>query len=163
MPDPASTRARRLFLDDANVYGCAEVTLIVLQEELGLPEAGDSSAAMALNGGIAYSGGTCGAITGAALAVGRLAAACLPDHVEAKRAARTLIQDLMETFARRFGSTDCRSLTGYDLRTPEGHHDFIAAGTWRETCMAQIEFALAETLRLLGRAPWAAGRARRPD
>ena len=39
----------------------------------GIDAPTDASAAMAFNGGIAYSGGPCGAITGAAMAVGLLA------------------------------------------------------------------------------------------
>src|SRR4030042_6797071 len=121
-------RARELFLDDANTYGCAEATLIALQELLSLPEAGDSSSAMALNGGIAYSGATCGAITGAALAAGRLAGCCLPDHAEAKREARTLVQGLLAAFANEFGSVHCRGLTGHDFRDPDAHEDFTPRG-----------------------------------
>ena len=66
----ARERARELFLDDANTYGCAETAFVVLKEAFELPAAADSAAAMALNGGIAYSGSTCGAITGAISASG---------------------------------------------------------------------------------------------
>ena len=71
--DPGA-RARELFLDESNTYGCAETVLIVLKETYGLPDASDSAPAMALNGGLAYSGGPCGAVSGAALAIGQLAA-----------------------------------------------------------------------------------------
>ena len=71
----AVERARALFLDDEHPYGCAETTFIVLKEAFGLRDLADSSAAMALNGGVAYSGGMCGAVTGSALAIGQLVAA----------------------------------------------------------------------------------------
>jgi C_GCAxxG_C_C family probable redox protein len=142
-----SLRVRDLFLREENTYGCAEVSLITLQEHLGAPNAGDSSAAMALNGGIAYSGGTCGAITGTALAVGRLVGSRVEDHTEAKRAARRLVQNLMEEFSAEFGSTDCRELTGYDLTVD--HEAFIESGTWRDGCMRQIEFAVDHAAALL--------------
>jgi hypothetical protein len=64
--------ARAYFLDDRNQFGCAETTFIVLKGAYGLDDPMDAAAAMALNGGVAYSGGACGAITGAALAVGML-------------------------------------------------------------------------------------------
>ncbi|HSQ36876.1 MAG TPA: C-GCAxxG-C-C family protein [Acidimicrobiia bacterium] len=154
MPD-ALRRTRELFLDDANTYGCAEVALIVLQEQLGRPGAGDSSSAMALNGGIAYSGATCGAITGAALAAGRLAGCCLPDHAEAKREARSLVQGLLAAFANEFGSVDCRGLTGHDFRDPDAHEAFIQSGVWRTVCLRQIEFAISEMTRLIALTGWA--------
>jgi C_GCAxxG_C_C family probable redox protein len=153
MSDPLP-RARELFLKDANAYGCAEVTLVVLQEQLGLPDPGDSSPAMALNGGIGYSGGTCGAITGAALAAGRLAGRCLPDHSAAKQEARRLVQELMAAFAAEFGSAECRQLTGYDLLAPGQHDAFIADGTWRVACLRQIEFAIERMTHLIHQAGW---------
>jgi C_GCAxxG_C_C family probable redox protein len=147
-------RIRELFLDDANTFGCAEVALIVLQEHFGLPDAGDSSAAMALNGGIAYSGGMCGALTGAALAAGRLAGRLLPDHAQAKREARQVAQALMADFAREFGASSCRDLSGYDFMEPGRHHAFIVAGEWRRTCLRQIEFAVEGMSRLVADAGW---------
>ena len=69
----AVSMARERYLDDRHAYGCAETVFTVLKSAYGLPDEADPSAASALNGGIAYSGGTCGALTGAALAVGLLA------------------------------------------------------------------------------------------
>ena len=61
--DRAIELTRSLFLRDDNHYGCAESSLVALQKLYGLPDADDSSSAMVLNGGIAYSGGVCGAIS----------------------------------------------------------------------------------------------------
>lgn len=143
-------RIRALFLTEDNVYGCAETTLVALQEHFGLTDADDSSPAMALNGGIAYSGGTCGAIIGAAMAIGRLAGHRINDHREAKAEARRLVQGLMKEFGDEFGALDCRTLTGYDMRTE--HAAFLESGIWRETCLRQIQFAAAWTAPLAG--PW---------
>jgi C_GCAxxG_C_C family probable redox protein len=151
----ARARARELFLDDANVHGCAESALVALATVFGLPDAEDSSPAMALNGGIAYSGSTCGAITGAAMAVGRLAAARITDHVEAKRVARHLTQEAMASFEREFGATSCRALLGLDLSTEAGHRAFIEGGVWRDTCMRQIEFAVGALATLADDRVWA--------
>jgi C_GCAxxG_C_C family probable redox protein len=154
MPADFKPRIAELFLDDANTYGCAEVALIVLQEHFGLPDAGDSSAAMALNGGIAYTGGMCGAITGAALAAGRLAGRLLPDHAQAKRAARQVTQALITDFTREFGAPGCRELSGYDFTQPGQHHAFIVAGEWRRACLRQIEFAVERLSQLVAEAAW---------
>jgi C_GCAxxG_C_C family probable redox protein len=139
MTEPKA-RARELFLRDDNIYGCAEVALVALQEFWGLSDPTDSSPAMALNGGVAYSGGPCGAITGAALALGRLAEVRCRDHREAKKVARTLVQRLMAGFREAHGATDCRDLTGYDMTTD--HVAFIRSGIWREVCMRQLEYAV---------------------
>ena len=125
---------------------------MALQELYGLPNAGDSSAAMVLNGGVAYRGGMCGAITGAALAVGKLAAERIADHREAKRTARRIIQQVMAEFEDEFGSHDCSDLIDYDLTTQ--HDDFINSGVWRNTCMKQIEFSVARLHALADEEVW---------
>lgn len=152
--DEAAGRARELFLDDRNVHGCAETTFVVLKEAFGLPEAADSAAAMALNGGIAYSGGTCGAVTGAALAVGMLAGRRIPDHRVAKRVARLVTADLLGAFEAEFGTSACRELIGQDLRSEAGHQAFIESGIWRDRCMRQIEMTVARLAPLSGEVAW---------
>jgi len=140
---PAATaRARALFLDADNAYGCAETSFIVLKEAFALPDAADPSAAMALNGGVAYSGGVCGAVTGAAIALGQLAAARTGDHATAKRIAREGVARLIEDFEVEFGAVNCRELLGRDIRTPEAHAAFIESGVWRTVCIRQIEFVV---------------------
>ena len=146
--------ARSLFLRDDNLYGCAEATLVALQEFYELPGAADSSAAMALNGGIAYGGGICGAVSGAAIAVGRLAERRLGDHQRAKRVARMLIAELMTEFTSEFGSRNCADLIDYEISIPSEHDAFIAGGAWRTTCMRQIEFSVVRMGELGDEATW---------
>jgi C_GCAxxG_C_C family probable redox protein len=148
--------ARAYFLDERNQFGCAEATFIVLKGAYGLDDPMDAGAAMALNGGIAYSGGACGAITGAALAVGMLAERRIDDHREAKRVARDLVAGLMDDFRAEHGALDCRDLTGYDLRAPGQHDAFMAAGVWRERCTRQVEFAVTRMAVLTDEEAWAA-------
>jgi C_GCAxxG_C_C family probable redox protein len=146
--------ARAYYLDDRNQFGCAETTFIVLKGAFGLDDPMDSSAAMALNGGVAYSGGMCGAVSGAALAVGMLAEQRIADHREAKRVARELVARLMDDFRAQHGSVDCRDLIGIDLRAPGGHERFIESGTWRDGCMRQIEFAVSRMAPLVEDEAW---------
>jgi len=152
----AAAIARAYFLDDGNQFGCAETTFIVLKGAFGFEDPMDASAAMALNGGVAYSGGVCGAISGAALAVGMLAERRIGDHRAAKRVARLLVASLMDAFVTEHGASDCRDLIGYDLRAPGEHEAFIAGGTWRERCMRQIEFAVTRMAPLADEDAWAA-------
>jgi len=148
--------ARACFLDDRNQFGCAETTFIVLKGAYGLDDPMDAAAAMALNGGVAYSGGACGAITGAALAVGMLAERRIDDHRAAKVVARRLVAVLIEEFRAEHGSIDCRDLIGLDLSAPGQHEVFIAGGTWREKCMRQVEFAVTRMAPLADEGTWAA-------
>lgn len=150
----AAAIARAYFLADGNQFGCAETTFIVLKGAYGLEDPMDASAAMALNGGVAYGGGACGAITGAALAVGMLAGRRIDDHPAAKAVARGLIAGLMDDFLAEHGSIDCRDLIGYDLRAPGQHEAFIASGIWRDRCMRQVEFAVTRMAPLADEEAW---------
>jgi C_GCAxxG_C_C family probable redox protein len=155
-PARALALARTAYLDAAHHYGCAESVLVALKDAYDLPNAGDSSAVMALNGGVAYSGGPCGAITGGAVALGLLAGIRVPDHREAKRIARELTAALMDEFQAAHGATSCRQLIGYDLRGPGGHQAFLDSGVWRDTCLRQIEFVVGRLAVLSEPATWAA-------
>jgi C_GCAxxG_C_C family probable redox protein len=150
----AIEKARAYFLTDDNFYGCSETTLIVLQEAYGLSNPTDSSPAMALNGGVAWSGGTCGAVTGAAIAVGRLAAKRIADHKQAKRAARCIISRLMEDLLAQYGHVNCRELIGLDISTEAGHTAFLEGKLWHAVCMDQIEFVLRKLVALRDDRVW---------
>ena len=152
--EAAKETARELFLRDDNHYGCAETSLVALQKLYGLPNAEDSSSAMVLNGGVAYSGGVCGAISGAAMAVGRLAEQRIGDHKLAKRTARRIIQSVMAEFDSEFGSHNCSGLIEYDISTQQGHDEFIESGVWRTTCMSQLEFSVAKLAKLADPEEW---------
>ncbi len=113
-PDPVE-HARRLFLESRNLYGCAETTFAVLKTVYGLDDPEDTSAAMALNGGVGYGGGICGAISGGALAVGLLAGRRLTSHRQAKRVAREVTAQVMDEFAEVHGAA---GLPGPDRDRP---------------------------------------------
>jgi C_GCAxxG_C_C family probable redox protein len=156
----AVEHARVCYLDESHPFGCAETVLVVLKTAYSLDDPLDSSAAMALNGGVAYSGGVCGALTGAAIAVGLLAERRIDDHARAKRAAREILAGVMDEFREAHGAVECRALIGYDLRAPRGHDLFLASGTWRETCLRQIEFVVERLAPLADPAAWAEAIAR---
>lgn len=155
--DPEALRwlARETFLTEGNSYGCAETVLVVLKYAYDLPAPADSAPAMALNGGVAWSGGVCGTLSGAALAVGALAGRRIADHHLAKTVARQIIDELLLAFEDHFGSVTCGALVG-DIRGPEAHARFIASGVWRDSCMRQIEFVVTRLGPLADRDVWQA-------
>ncbi len=153
MTEPeAIEKARACFLQDG--YGCAETALIVLHQVYGLADATDSSPAMALNGGIAWSGGVCGSITGAALAVGKLTARRIADRRAAKQVARQIVARCMQEFRARFEAVNCRDLIQRDICTEEQHAAFVASGIWRDGCMQQIEFTIRHLYLLCDGPTW---------
>lgn len=146
--------ARDAFLREDGRYGCAEATFLALKQAWGLDNPDDTAVAMALNGGIAYSGGICGAISGAGLALGLLASRRIEDHRTAKRVSRSLLAEVLADFRRQFGAVDCRALTGYNLDQPGEHERFIADGSWRTWCTGQVEYVVARLADLGDQTVW---------
>ncbi|TVQ35071.1 MAG: C_GCAxxG_C_C family protein [Spirochaetaceae bacterium] len=144
--DPAAIRrmARELFLRDDNRFGCAETVYLALKRIYSLPNAGDSGAAMALNGGFAHTGSICGALLGAALGLGERQERDNADHKQAKSVAREQVKQLLRRFEDAHGSIHCRDLIGYDVSIPAEHDRFIQSGIWKTQCMRQIEFTLEQ-------------------
>ena len=127
---------------------------MVLKSAYGLDDPMDPSAAIALNGGVGWSGAMCGSLTGAALAVGMLAERRIPDHERAKLVARELVAGALARFREVHGSVDCRELIGYDLRAPGEHHAFLDSGLWRTRCMVQIETVVSHLAAFADQGTW---------
>jgi len=154
LSEQAIIAARKYFLRNDNSYGCAESTYIALKTVFELSSPENSSPAMVLNGGIAYSGSMCGAITGACLAVGELAELMLKDHQNAKKQARIIIQKVIEEFKEQFFSDQCGNLIPYQISIPSEHEKFIASGIWKIICMQQIEFVVARLAPFKEKSMW---------
>jgi len=109
---------------------------------------------MALNGGVAWQGEVCGALSGAGMALGLLAAQRIHEHSAAKRTARLLLAEAVNAFQNEFQHTICRDLIELDIRQPEQHRQFIDSGIWRDRCMRQIEFVVSYLAPLADRQVW---------
>jgi C_GCAxxG_C_C family probable redox protein len=77
--------------------------------------------AQSFGGGMAQMGETCGAVTGAFMAIGLKYGRTRPDDDEAKRRTYALVREFVEKFRARNGSIICRELLGCDIGTPEGN------------------------------------------
>ena len=105
-------------------YCCAETVLMTMAERLGIQSPLIPRIASGFCGGIARTGHLCGAVTGGVMALnlasGRDALG------ESRERNRQLLQAFMSRFETRFGSLDCRELSGYDLTSEEGLEAFYA-------------------------------------
>ena len=85
-----------------------------LNHETGLRIAG------AFGAGMARTGETCGAVTGALMVIGLKHAKVRPDDDDSRELSYALAQEFMDTFRDRNKSLLCRELLGVDVSTPEG-------------------------------------------
>lgn len=72
--------------------------------------------------GMARTGGLCGALSGGVMAVNLLTGRTEPGASVDENYAR--VASLIEHFEKKFGSTNCKELTGVDLGTEEGRIAF---------------------------------------
>ena len=117
--DDAEARGRELF---ESGYYCAEAVLKTVAERHAIVSALIPGIATGFCGGMARSGGPCGAVTGAAMALGIVLGRDGPE--QSVRQSYDAVRAMMREFEKRYGSTNCTDLLGVDLDTPEGRQAF---------------------------------------
>ena len=112
-------QALALFSDNFN---CAQAVLAACGGPLGLPRKTALRVAGPFGAGIGRMGGTCGAVSGAYMAIGLKYARTGRGAKEdtAKEKGYALAREFTARFTQRHQSTICRELLGCDLSTPEG-------------------------------------------
>jgi C_GCAxxG_C_C family probable redox protein len=122
-------------------FNCSQSALAALAPDLGLDQATALKISAAFGGGIARTGATCGAVTGALMAIGLKDGFATPDP-----AAKDRIYQLGRQFLARFkelhGSTLCCELLGCDLSTPEGMASAKDRDVFKTQCPRYIQDAV---------------------
>ncbi len=99
----------------ASGCNCAQAVLLAFAEELCLSKETAAKIALPFGGGMAR-GETCGALTGALMALGLTESGEIPPAPEAKVKGRERAKELAAIFESAFKTTLCREI----LATPEG-------------------------------------------
>jgi C_GCAxxG_C_C family probable redox protein len=109
-------------------FGCAQSVLTCSGRSFALREETAERVASAFGGGMAMMGLTCGAVTGAFMAIGlKHAQTDAADNAPAGRAGR-LARELARRFKQLHGSICCNELLGVDVSTPEGVQKAVSEG-----------------------------------
>jgi C_GCAxxG_C_C family probable redox protein len=143
--DPVA-RAEALFLEG---YACSQAVLMAFASRLGVAEEVAAGAASAFGGGMARNGWTCGALTGALIAVGLHAGNRTAEGAARKDDAYLRVNALFARFIDRHGAADCRTLTGCNLLDPMERQAASDAGVFKTVCPTLVRTAaafVAETL-----------------
>jgi C_GCAxxG_C_C family probable redox protein len=133
---------------------CADITMEILRMNLPLRWGGARHAAACFGGGVAGSGGPCGAfcagLVALSLAFGERykPEGCIAELVEASA------QSYYDEWIARFGSTSCAELTGYpSLRGEAEREEFFTGGGAQRCTDTHIRFAVEKALQLASPAP----------
>jgi C_GCAxxG_C_C family probable redox protein len=121
-------------------FNCAESAV---QAILPFPQQGLAlqRAATGFGGGIARHGLTCGAISGCAIAAGFLLGRTEAGDLEGKERAYRAIDALIRRFEERYGTIDCRRLTGFDFIGPHDIEEYNAK-VKPTVCVPLLRFAV---------------------
>ena len=122
-------------------FNCAQAVFSTYAAELGLERDQALKVASAFGGGMGRMGGTCGAITGAYMAISLKYGMVDPADQAAKEKTYAVVQAFAQQFKERFGGLDCRDLLGVDLSTPEGFAFAREQGLFTQRCALFIEAA----------------------
>jgi C_GCAxxG_C_C family probable redox protein len=101
-------------------FNCAQAVLSTYGPRFGLDRETGLRVAGAFGAGMARTGETCGAVTGALMVIGLKHAKMRPDDDDSRELSYVLAQEFMDTFRERNKSLLCRDLLGVDVSTPEG-------------------------------------------
>jgi C_GCAxxG_C_C family probable redox protein len=113
---------------------CAQSVFSAFAPELGLGRGKAAMAATAFGGGMARMGETCGAVTGAFMAISLKHGNSRPRDTQMKERTYEIVREFVQKFKERSGSIVCRELLGCDISTPEGRDRAKAEGLFDTVC-----------------------------
>ena len=144
MTEEIARRSGELF-KSSGLY-CAESVVLAIADGKGLRSDLIPKMATGFCSGLSRTCGMCGAVNGAIMAIslfhGRNSGKDSVDPVY------TRARKLLEHFAKEFGSTNCRELTGCDLGTKEGLA-YFKENDLRKKCIHYTEAATRMALTLI--------------
>jgi len=127
-------------------FSCSQAVFAAFAPRWGLDRERALRVAAAFGGGMARKGYTCGAVTGALMAIGLYSGGTDPGEEEVKERTYALAQDFLHRFTMRNGSIVCSCLLGHDMGTPEGRDRAGEESLFSTRCPAIVRDA-AEILQ----------------
>ena len=132
-----------------NKFNCSQSVFTVFSAESGLNEDDSLRISCAFGGGMGRQQQTCGAVTGALMALGMKYGKALNDPEERKQLTYAKTRELFEEFIKIHGSTNCRDLLeGLNMTDPEEHKKIMEKNLFEINCEKYVASAvrIAEVL-----------------
>ncbi len=130
-------------------YSCAETVLLAVCRAAGRIDPCIPRVATGFGGGMGRQGETCGAATGAVMAIGLMFGRDTCADAAARLDAYAKTGTFIEQFRQRNGRVTCRDLTGVDMGTEEGRAEYAARNVREKTCSPLIAGSVRSFLELL--------------
>jgi len=145
--DPLAVAAlARGFWSSAKPLLCAESVLLAVAQGLGVRSPLVPRLATGFCSGLSRTCGPCGAFSAGVMALGMVfGRGSGADDLDETFGP---VQEYREFFLERFGTLDCRALTGQDLGSAEGLAAYRAAGLKVALCAPLLEECAAQVIRI---------------
>jgi C_GCAxxG_C_C family probable redox protein len=141
-----SERADQLFQQGFN---CTQAVACAFAEDLGADRELALRMATGFGGGMGHTGGTCGALTGAFMALGIAFGMKETGDQAAKQKTYALVAEASRRFRERTGATSCPDLLGLDIGTPEGLQTARDRNLFKTQCPGYVKTAAEIVEQLL--------------
>lgn len=130
-------------------FSCSQSVFSAFADPADIPRETALRVASGFGGGLARTGDTCGAVTGAIMALG-LRHCGVPAEADPLAKQRTYppVQEFLARFRARHDSIVCRDLLGIDIGVPEGLQSASEQGLFKSRCPLFVRTA-AEILEEL--------------
>lgn len=130
----------------ADGYLCSQSVLLAYAEELGIDPRIATRIAAPFGAGIAYTGSTCGAVTGALMAIGLRYGHDVSEGEPPNKDMFERLEAFMSAFEKQHGSVVCRVLLGQDVSTEHGLAAAREEGLFETRCPRYV----GDAARLVG-------------
>lgn len=115
-------------------FNCAQAVFTAFSGDLGLEPQSALRVACGFGGGMGHTGSTCGAVSGAVMAIGLKHGKCRPEDNDAKAKTYELVAEFCKRFKEKHGSLLCTELLGHDLTLPDGAKVARETGAFQTVC-----------------------------
>jgi C_GCAxxG_C_C family probable redox protein len=124
---------------------CSQAVFSTYAEALGMDRETALKVAAGFGGGMGRMAETCGAVTGAMMAIGLKHGTAEVQDTEAREKIYGLVRRFADEFRAKHGALDCRELLGCDISTAEGRQQARERNTHEDVCPQLVRDA-AEVL-----------------
>jgi C_GCAxxG_C_C family probable redox protein len=118
-----------------NKFNCSQSVFTVFGTEYGLPENDCLKTSCAFGAGMGRQQFTCGAVTGALMALGLKYGNAIGDSEDKKQETYAKTREFFTEFTAIHGTTSCRELLrGLDINDPGDHQKIVDQGLFEKLC-----------------------------
>ncbi len=146
LPQSKSEQAVQIFRTGFN---CAQSTFLPFTRDYNIDENHALKLATGFGAGMVYRGETCGAVTGAMMAIGLKYGRSIASDEQSREKTYQLINAFYDEFKKQNGSIICKELLGIDISTQEGKMKAGKEGLFQNLCPMLVKSAVEITENLL--------------